>query len=455
MSGGEIAVLPVGLIVAPVALAAAGAGAAAMLAIRAAQAGTEATGRALERFGEEMERRADAQDDVEIRAQLWDLAAGSVARTNEDLRLLSARAARAGVQLALPRPVDLTGCHLTGAPSLVARTQEALSAARAAVERAEAARERQQLLSRMAAGAAGEPSATELLARYQAVLASRGRHESAAPPAPAKVDGSRLQADIDAILSRLHTDATSDDRIQALEAAAKAERKKHSPMGRTFVESLARTVDVDLNPRIARRREAANLLTALEQPLVAEVINDFGTPRPPCFDAIERLRAVVLGEADLTSADRRDAQNALNRVQVELDRRRLLEGVAEAFGKLGYSVTTGMQVRRHAALLVTRPDWRGGHVADVWLDEAGRVHSQLVQVAAGAGGEAVRCAELNDGLRRVGEELGRRGIAARVHVPDEPVRALVDIDPRSAATPAPIEVPEPVLRQIDPNQENR
>ncbi|MEV0005819.1 hypothetical protein AB0H28_26540 [Micromonospora sp. NPDC050980] len=453
MSGGEIAVLPVGLIIAPVALAAAGAGAAAMLAIRAAQAGTEATGRALERFGDEMERRADAQDDVQIRAQLWDLAAGSVARTNEDLRLLSARAAQAGIRLALPRPVDLTGCQLAGAPGLVAQAQEALAAALAVVERAEAARERQQLLVRMAAGAAEEPDAAELLARHQAVLASRGLQGNGTPPAPTKIDGSRLQADIDAILSRLDGDAMSEDRIQALEAAAKAERKKHSPMGQTFVESFARTVDADLNPRIARRREAANLLTALEQPLVTEVINDLGTPRPPCFDAIERLRGVVLGEADLTSADRRDAQNALNRVQVELDRRRLLEGVAEAFGELGYSVTTGMQVRRHAALLVARPDWRGGHVADVWLDEAGRVHSQLVQVAAGAGGEAVRCAELNDGLRRVGEELDRRGIAARVHVPDEPVRALVDIDPRSAATPPPAQMIEPVLRRIDPTRE--
>jgi hypothetical protein len=454
MSGGEIAVLPVGLVIAPVALAAVGAGAAAMLAIRAAQAGTEATGRALERFGDEMERRADAQDDVELRARLWELAAGSVARTNEDLRLLSARAAKAGVQLALPRPVDLAGCQLVGAPDLVARTQEALSSARAAVERAETARERQKLLVRMTAGAPGEPSAAQLLARHQAVLASRGLRAGAAAPAPRKADDSRLQADIDAILCRLHADATSDDRIQALEAAAKAERKKNTPMGRTFVDSLARTVDVDLNPRIVRRREAANLLAALEQPLVTEVINDFGTPRPPCFDAIERLRAVVLGDADLTPADRRDAQNALNRVQAELDRRRLLDGVAEAFGKLGYSVTAGMQVRHPAALSVTRPAWQGGYVADVWLDEAGRVHSALVQVAAGAGGEAVRCAELNDSLRHVGEELDRRGITARVHVPDDPVPAQRRIDPRSAATPTSAEVTDPIRREIDHNQED-
>lgn len=438
MSGGEIVVLPMAVL-APIAIVAVGAGVAATLAIRAAQAGTEATGRALEQFADEMERKADAQDDLEVRTRLWELAAGSVVRTNQDLRLLAARAEKVGVRLTLPRSIDLTGRKLADTPGLVARAQEALAGARSAVERAEAERERQTLLGRLPAPVGGAPTAAELLARHQEVLARRKRPATATATAapvpewtlPKKADESRVQAEIDAILSRLHEDATVDDRAAALVAAAQAAQKKSVAMSRTYLEALARTVLKELNPRIARRRDAANLLAALEQPLVAEVIGDLAPPRPPCFDSIERLRAVVRGDADLTEEDRRDAQGALDRVQVELDRRRLLDGVAEAFSGLGYSVTTGLQVRHSPVLSVTRQAWHDGHSADVWIDEAGRVRSRLIQLAPEAPGEADRCADLNDSLRHVGAELNRRGIDVRVHVPAEPAPALKRFAPRA------------------------
>lgn len=458
MSGGEIAILPVGVVLAPIAVVAVGAGVAATMAIRAAQAGTEATGRALERFADEMERRAEAQDDLEIRTRLWELAAGSVVRTNQDLRLLAARAEKSGVRVALPLPVDLTGCKLADTPGLVARAQETLAGVRAAVERAEAVRERQVLLATLPAPADGVPAA-ELLARYQGVLARRRRMTSETPVAewtvPRKVDERRVRAEIDAILSRLHEDATADDRAEALMAAARAEQRKSTAMSRTYLEALARTVHKEINPRVARRREAANLLAALEQPLVADVIGDLAPPRPPCFDSIERLRAVVRGEADLTAADRRDAQSALARVQVELDRRRLLDGVAEAFSGLGYSVTTGMQVHHLPGLSVTRRAWRGGHSADVWIDEAGRVRSRLIQLAPAAGGEAGRCADLNDSLRHVGEELSRRGIGARVHVPSQPVPAVKRFEPGTGSAMSSSEEHTPQARTQNLTEESR
>ena len=427
MSGGAIAVLPVGAVVVPVAMVAVGAAAAATLVIRAAQAGTEATGRALERFADEMERKAHAQDDLEIRTRLWELAAGSVVQSNQEVRLLAARAEKAGVRLALPGPIDLTGCRLADTPELVAQAQQALARARAAVEQAEAVRERRVLLAKLPAPAGGAPTAAELLARHQEVLARRERTVSKARAAewtPSKVDESRVQAEIDAILSRLHEDATADDRAEALSAAAQAEQKKSTAMSRTYLDALARTVQKEINPRIARRREAANLLAALEQPLVVEAIGDLAPPRPPCFDSIERLRAVVRGDADLTDDDRRAARSALDWAQVEMDRRRLLDGVAEAFSRLGYSVTTGMQVHHSPTLSVTRQAWHGGHAADVWIDEVGRVRSRLIQLVPEAGGEASRCADLNDSLRHVGAELNRRGVDTQVHLPSDPVPAL-------------------------------
>ena len=135
MSGGAIAVAPA-IVLIPVAAAAAaavvGAGLAAALVIRAAQAGTEATGRALEQLANEMERQAKAQDDREIQARLWGLAAGAVVQTNQELRLLVGRAEQAGARVRLPESFDLTGHGLADVRGWVTRTQEALAAARPA-----------------------------------------------------------------------------------------------------------------------------------------------------------------------------------------------------------------------------------------------------------------------------------------------------------------------------------
>jgi hypothetical protein len=460
MSGGAIAVAPSGVVVVPIAAVAIGAAAAAMLAIRAAQAGTEATGRALERLADEMERTADAQDDAAIRSRLWEVAAGAVISTNQELRLLAVRAAKTGVSPALPPPIQLTGCRLADVRGLVAGAQEALATARAAVEQAEAVRERRDLLAKLPAPADGSPTVAELLARHQEVLAARRRAPIHTPDRgtatmPSQVDNGRVQAEIDRILIQLDPDATSADREKALMAAARAGRQRNASTSRTYVSALARTVLEEINPAVARRREAAGLLGALEHPVISEMISDLAPPRPPCLDSIARLRAVVQGDADLTDADRREARNALAWAQQELDRRRLLDGVAEAFAGLGYSVTMGLQVHHSAALSVTRQAWQGGHTADVWIDEAGRVQSRLIQRAPDASGEAIRCADLNESMSRVGAELDRRGIDAEVHVPDRPVPALIEISDDDASTEPAIEERAPIARAIDHEERDR
>ncbi|GIF06855.1 hypothetical protein [Actinoplanes siamensis] len=459
MSGGEIAVLPAGLVLVPLAVVAVGAGVAATLVVKAARAGTEAAGRALEEFAAELEREADEQHDQEVRTRLWELAAGSAVRVNQELLLLAARAEKAGVRPDLPRPVDVTGCRLAGTPALVTQVRAALAGARAQIERAEADRERHTLLAALPVPAAGSPSAAELLAHHQRVLARRGTVPAVRPEpawtAPAKADGARVRAEIDAILVRLHEDATADDRALALTAAARAEQKKNTTMNTTFLEALARVVEQELNPRIARRREAATLLAGLDQPLVAEAIGDLAPPRPPCLDAVAGLRAVVRGEADLTDELRRAANSALDWALVETERRRLLDEVAEAFSGLGYDVSTGLGVGHSATLSVHRDAWRGGHSADVWIDGAGRIRSRLVQLAPQAGGEAGRCADLNDSLREVGARLGERGLEARVDLPEHPVPALKRFG-RGAGAPAasPAEDTAPKARTRDHHEES-
>ena len=453
MSGGVIMVLPAGAVIVPVAAVAAGARAAALLAVRAAQAGTEAAGRALEQCADTMELEADSQDDLEMCTRRWEVAAGAVARTNQDRRLLAARAERVGVRAALPQPLELTGHTLEDARVLVTRAQEALDTARTMIERAEAVQEQQTLLAELPVGVDAAPTAADLLARHQEVLAERRRNRSTNPRStPTEIDGSLVRAEIEKILTRLDDDATEADREKVLLVADRAARKKDAGTTRTYLDALARTVDKEVNPRAARRRDAAGLLDALEHPVVADMINDFEQPLPPWLDSIERLRAVVSGDADLSDKDRHRAQTALVWAHHELDRRRLLDAVAEAFTGLGYSVTTGVQIHHAATLSVTRHAWHDKHAAAVWIDDAGQVRSRLVQLSPKAGGEATRCADLNDSMRSVGAELTRRGLDAHVHIPAKPVQALVSPSASAdQATSLAIEESRKV-RTIDPER---
>lgn len=435
MSGGEIVVAPAVMVIGPAVAAAAlvviGAAVAAALVIKAAQAGTAATGRALEQFGDEMARRADAQDDLEIRSRLWSLAAGAVVQVNQDLRLLSARAARVGVRVPMPSPYDLTGHSLADIRGWVAQAQEQLVVARAAVERAETQREQRTLLAQLPAPADTSLTAAELLARYQTVLDRRRaqrdeqRRTTATPvPVAPRVDKDRVHGQIDAILARLSPDANAAEREQAIRLAAVTVSRLDAGLSSTFVEALADTVDDELNPRIARRQEAAGLLEALDQPLVTDVIAKTATV-PQCARSIERLRAVVAGDADLTVADRRDAESTLAWVQREVDRLRLLEALAETFTGLGYAVSTGMEVNHTAALSVARGSWNAEHSADVWVDEKGQVRWQMAELQAGASAEATRCGDLNESMRLAGEALAARGFETTVQLPPalrKPVR---------------------------------
>lgn len=454
MSGGAIVVAPAALVLVPA--VAIGAGAVAALTIQAARAGTQATGRALEGAADEMARVADAQDDLARRSRMWELAAASAVATNRDLCLLAARAEHAGVQLPLPPPIDLTGCRLADIRGLVARAQESVARLHREVERAEAASERRTLVASLPVPPDGSPSAAELLARHQQVLARR-RTGARLPEwtAPSRIDEADLRVEIEAILARVDGDATREERATVLLAAAQAAKPRSAALARTYLDALARIVQQEVNPRAASRREAATLLAAIEQPLVAAAIEDQAHPRPPFFDAVQRLRSVVRGDADLTPADRRDADRLLCWAQEELDRRRLLATVAETFERLGYTVTTGIQTRHTGEMSVTRTAWHGDYTADVWLDDTGQVHSRLVQLTRGAGAEARRCTELNDTLQQVAAELDRRGTDAQVNLPDPHLPALRRFGSGTgSATSTPWEEATRAPRAMNPDEEN-
>ncbi|GHJ48961.1 hypothetical protein Cs7R123_63030 [Catellatospora sp. TT07R-123] len=428
MSGGAIAVAPVvmgGAALAAVAVVVVAAVAVALV-VRAAQAGTEATGRALEQFGAEMEQTANAQDDLAVRTRLWELAAGAVVRTNSEICLLTARAQQAGVlRPALPPPVDLTGLSLATTRDRVAQAQAALAQARTAIEDAEAEREQRILITQLPKPADGSPTAAQTLAHYRKVLAARKDAPAVQVPAPvpAEIDKDRIGTEIDRILLRLDTAATADERAEAVLAAAHAAKQTDPGMASTHLDRLIRVVDVKINPKAARRKEAAGFLSALQHPVVAAAIGETD-PRPPFLRSLETLQGVVSGDADLTDADRRDAQDSLAWAEKAVERRQLLQALNETFTRLGYKVTNGLATHHAGQLSVASDRWNGGHSADVWIDDQGGVQFRMVELAEGATGEAVHCEQLNQAMGTVGTELEQRGFQARVTVPKQAMKPV-------------------------------
>jgi hypothetical protein len=433
MSSGAVAVVPAALlipVVAGVAVAVAGAALAAALVIRAAQAGTESTGRALEHFADAVERHAQAQQDREVQARLWSLAAAAVVQANRELRLVAARAEKVGARVPLPEPFDLTGHGLADVKAWVAQVQESLATARAVVERAQAERERRVLVERLSPPADDSVTAADVLADYAKTLAAR-----LLPVAPApSVDKGRVRTEIDTILSRVDVHATAAEREELLLVAARATAQTDVAASYTFLESLARRVDEKVNPAAADRRQAAEWLESLEHPVVRDVIAQAVPPLPPQLAAVDaatdRLRAVIRGDADLTADDRRHVQDVLECMKQQVDQRLLREVLEEVLRGLGYSVTTGMQIGHTTALCVARESWNGAHSVDVWTDERGEVQWRLVEMVPDAPAEANRCEDINESMRAVGSALQRRGIGAQVQVPAVPAPALKRHDGR-------------------------
>lgn len=421
MSGGAIAVVPAMLLV-PVLAAGAGPALAAGLVVRAARAGTEATGRALEAFADELERQGQAQDTREVQARLWELAAGAVLQTNQQMRLLAGRAARAGVRIGLPEPFDLTGHGLSDARSWVEATQQTLAEARAEVERAEAGREQRQLLGQLPAPADDSLSAAALLARVAKALADRPRWTpNQRPSGRPRANRGQVTAVIEQIVAGMHTDATAVEREQVIRAAAQAARQRDPGMSHTYVEALAGKVE-QVNANAVARADAAGWLDALEHPVIVEAIAEL-TPSVP-LGLSDRLRAVVRGDADLTEQDQQDAREALARAQRRIDCRRLLEATAETLASLGFTVTTGTTADHRGKLSVARDSWRGAHRADVVVDHAGAIEYRLVELVPDAPAEATRCRDLNQAFTRVGDALAARGYDTPVPAPTTLEKAL-------------------------------
>ncbi|MFI9814019.1 hypothetical protein [Saccharothrix variisporea] len=394
MSSGGIVLAPLAVpVVAAGAVVVAGAvavGAVAVLAARAANAAIEGSVRALGNYGEKLEAEVAGLEAAAADARRWEVAAADVVAVNARIRLLRERAAGTTVDVPAPLrlgasrdPVEL-GRWVGEVQVELARAQEALDAL---VPLPELVIEKSTVDTRMA----------DALASHREAL--RRRYATAVAAAPEPVSPGAVER----VLALLDPDASTDERSAALSAAALVTAHPHEQD--VYLAALRRRITAEINPAVARRRLAASWVEALEGDPLGEVL---AGARPPAGleGTADELRAVVAGTRDLTARLRADAVRLVEWAEETAQRAFVCELVKHHLTDLGYQVEDTFEVRHSAGLRLTRADWSGEHVADVWVDAHATVHGQVLREVAGAGDDAritdrERCDTFADDLEAV------------------------------------------------------
>lgn len=411
MSSGAILVAPgaIGFAAgAVVVLAAAGA---AVLVVRAASAAAEGMVRALGDYGERLEQQADEQHDAALQAMMWESVAADVVELNARIRMVMERAKRSGAVVALPKPLRLSGLTTADAITWSVRAAQALRSAQETMHAAVAVTEGQSIAAGLPPSVAARPDTAAALARFQTALSERYTRQQPTPPAP-RVDSAAAVA---AVLRTLDVDANEQEHADVLGAAAMVPTDD-ARTAAAYLRTLQKKVS-DVNKVVERRRLAAQWLSALEEPVVA----DADLPEP-FLGTAAKLRAVVAGDADMEPRLRAEASRAVDWAAEQSRRHFVNSMMRDCLADLGYTVDAGFDLQRSTDVRVTRSTWHDEHSAQIFVDSKGALQGRLVREYAMEGDEAVmrdrtRCAEFNGALVELGQRLNVEVRTDDKHVP--------------------------------------
>jgi hypothetical protein len=417
MSSGGAAIVPVAVVVAAGAVAAAvvvAAVGAAVLVVNAANQAAEGTVRAVGRRGEELEMLAACRSEAEVNALRWQAAAADVVGLNARLRLVSQRAHRSGVPVDLPLPLDLAGRSREDAIRWAKQAERRVIQAQQALDAAAAESQWRHLTAELSSSSAGRSDTTAALIAYQATL--RQRHHVHDGPVP-------VGTELEEIVRRLDPDATTDEQTRVLWVAAhaRAQREQHDADAYRF--ALQRLVDHDINPKVARRRLAAEWLQALEQPTVSSAIAQADPPTPFSGTA-GKLLAVIEGSAELRPQLHTEAKEAVAWAGDVARQAFIRDMVRTCLTDAGYSVEGEFSVKHAVRLRASRSDWHGEHSAELWVDEKGSVEGRLVREYDMAGDDAqardsARCDDFHTTLQAL--EAGHECVTVTINPGQKPL----------------------------------
>ncbi|NUT98736.1 MAG: hypothetical protein HOY78_42715, partial [Saccharothrix sp.] len=369
-------------------------GAVAVLAARAAGAAIEGSVRALGNHGERLEAEVAGLEAAAADARRWEVAAADVVAVNARIRLLRERAA--GTDVVVPSPLRLSdsrdpaelGRWVGRAQVELARAQEALDAL-------------VPLPKLVLEQSTVDTSMAEALASHREAL--RRRYATAVAAAPEPVSPGAVEK----VLALLDPDASTDERSAALSAAALV--AAHPAEHDLYLAALRRRITAEINPVVARRRLAASWIETLEGDPLGRVLA--GAEPPAGLEgAAEALREVVAGTRALTAGLRAEGARLVGWAQETAQQAFVCELVKHHLTDLGYEVEETFEVHHSAGLRLTRADWSGEHVADVWVDAHATVHGQVLREVAGDGDDAritdrERCDTFADDLEAVAGRL--------------------------------------------------
>jgi hypothetical protein len=406
MSSGGIILLPAAVVIAAGAAVVLAAGAAAYLAVYAAGRAADGALKVIGDAGERLECEAARRSEADMQALRWQAAIGDVVELNARIRLVTARAKKAGISAAIPAQLDLNGCRTDQAIAWSHQADALLRQVEQELETALAEHDWSEIAADLPAGAARPADARAVIARYQQVLANRRQPTTEKP-----VDREAIEAAV----AGLDFDANEAERRLVLSDALAAGACVPSDRGQ-FLSQLLDDV-VAANAAAGRRRLAATWLGALDTAAVAAV------SRPTAHAATaERLRQVVEGEIDLDEDLKRDGRVAVGWAEDVTRQLFIRTMLRSCFADESYTVIRETIDENTAGLVIGHVDWNGEQSADVRVDRDGVVRAHLANDVVGSGDAAAlraqaRCGDFADSLERIGARIGARVEVDRGYVP--------------------------------------
>ncbi|MDI1462838.1 hypothetical protein QEZ54_17825 [Catellatospora sp. KI3] len=310
------------------------AGAAAFLLARAAVAGAQAGAEALIRLDEAMKRKEEDRIAVMEIARDWQAAVAASAWRNSRLRTLAGQAARAGVDVPLPPPLDLAGKNLCQVRDWCHAADEAVAASRQivlAAERAALSRRREAAplsgveLERLAQ--LDERYSGTLLIDQPEVIPATG-----AVPARASNAVSKL---VDDLLRKLAPGMAADTYTAITAQAARALDAPQLGVAKLEVDQLRIMVDEANEATLLHAEERQFALRYLDLLMAEPIVRAF---RPADAQTVADLERVARGDERLDQGLRSRAEVLIDRAGRQAQRAFMFERVQEFLLENSYDI---------------------------------------------------------------------------------------------------------------------
>ena len=383
------------------------------------------------------------------------MAAADAVGLNALIILTGRRAAKLGLHIELPRPLDMAGRTLSDVARWILVTQTKVNEARVELDRIGVSAEWRRMVASLPAASRTRPSLAEALAKRRNLLETSHPQSGPSGPTTAPVSPrsddefwAALATDVAKIVSQLDRDTTPVWRQRVLDAASNTLGTEDRIDAGMYLASLRRTAD-RANRSGVDRRNAAVWLQVLEHPTVAAA--RIADPDPAWTRSVALMRAVVSGDMELSEQDRVAARESVAWATEATRIRYRQEQLVELLTERRFVVTELVPGSARTELVLRLADWDAEHTASLWFTTDAELHLRLVRETTERGDDvdardAVRLETAWNQVEEALHEMSHRGITGIELLAHAVQRRL---DPSSSAAS------EVVRRTSEPGHRSR